>query len=492
MYLDRVDWNHVQDYLIQIFMALLFLLAGWFVAVAASSLIAGLLSKSPLNRWLDDMLGSASKILVPIEQKLKTILYYFIMTFVLVGFFQKLGLSMISEPLNVLLTKVLGFMPQLAAGAGLLLLAWLVASILRTILKKAFDSTKLDEKLSESLGETEQPPIGKTLSETVYWMTFLMFLPAVLDAFELEGMLMPVNEMVHEITGFLPNLLSATILFAVGWFVARIVQRLVTNLLASFGVDTLGDKVGLDKALGENRLSEVAGYLVYVFILIPVIIQSLDALEINAISTPATNMLNIIMESFPFIFGGVVILAIGYMLGKAIGTLVTNLLTTVGFNRVLGMVGITGTPEEGDTSPAAIVGKLAMIAVIYFALMEAFNMMGFEALTAILAQFLVVAGQILMGVLILGVGMFLANFAQNIIVQSATANATMLATAARIAILVLSAAMALRQMGLANEIINMAFGILLGAIGVAIAIAFGFGGRDLAAKKLEEWNKQLK
>ena len=63
---------------------------------------------------------------------------------------------------------------------------------------------------------------------------------------------------------------------------------------------------------------------------------------------------------------------------------------------------------------------------------------------------------------------------------------------AKIAILIFVGAMGLRQMGIANEIINMAFGFTLGAIAVALAIAFGIGGRDMAAKKLEEFDKCLK
>ena len=52
--------------------------------------------------------------------------------------------------------------------------------------------------------------------------------------------------------------------------------------------------------------------------------------------------------------------------------------------------------------------------------------------------------------------------------------------------------MALRQMGLANEIINMAFGLILGAFAVAAAIAFGIGGKEIAAKKLNQWNESIK
>ncbi|MGA6993155.1 MAG: hypothetical protein WBX50_04575 [Candidatus Deferrimicrobiaceae bacterium] len=60
------------------------------------------------------------------------------------------------------------------------------------------------------------------------------------------------------------------------------------------------------------------------------------------------------------------------------------------------------------------------------------------------------------------------------------------------AIPVLAGAMALRQMGLANEIIYIAFGMLLGAVAIAVAIAFGIGGRDIAAAELEKWVRSLK
>ena len=76
--------------------------------------------------------------------------------------------------------------------------------------------------------------------------------------------------------------------------------------------------------------------------------------------------------------------------------------------------------------------------------------------------------------------------------SSQAAQANLLATASRVSIVVLASAMALRQMGLANEIINLAFGILLGSVAVAIAIAFGLGGRDAAARFLDDWAKSVR
>jgi hypothetical protein len=126
-----------------------------------------------------------------------------------------------------------------------------------------------------------------------------------------------------------------------------------------------------------------------------------------------------------------------------------------------------------------------------FAVSEAGTRLGFSAVSDLVAQFLVFAGHVLMGLLILGVGLYLANLAAGAVRATAGAHAGLLATLARIAVVVLTGAMALRQMGLANEIINLAFGLVLGAVAVAAAIAFGIGGRDLAGRQLESWMARI-
>jgi hypothetical protein len=57
---------------------------------------------------------------------------------------------------------------------------------------------------------------------------------------------------------------------------------------------------------------------------------------------------------------------------------------------------------------------------------------------------------------------------------------------------VFSSALALRQTGIAQDIVNLAFGIVLGAIAVAAALAFGLGGRDMASKEIERWLKSIR
>jgi hypothetical protein len=119
-------------------------------------------------------------------------------------------------------------------------------------------------------------------------------------------------------------------------------------------------------------------------------------------------------------------------------------------------------------------------------------LLGFESVADLVTRFTGLAGQVILGFVIFGVGLYLANLAAGAVQASGAAQARLLAPASRVAILALTGAMALREMGLANEIINLAFGLLLGAVAVAMALAFGLGGREIAARELQDWVESVK
>jgi hypothetical protein len=138
------------------------------------------------------------------------------------------------------------------------------------------------------------------------------------------------------------------------------------------------------------------------------------------------------------------------------------------------------------------VGYIVTVAILLFAAMEAANLLGFEGLAVLISGFIAAAGNVLVGLLVLAIGLYLANLADRLIRNTGSSQANVLAPAARIAIIVFSAALALRQMGLGEDIVNLAFGLLLGAVAVAAAIAFGLGGREVAADALDRWRNRIR
>jgi hypothetical protein len=145
------------------------------------------------------------------------------------------------------------------------------------------------------------------------------------------------------------------------------------------------------------------------------------------------------------------------------------------------------TRFQGSRTPSEFVGIILWVGIELFGIIAAVDVLEIPALNTIVSGLLVIFGRILAGLVVLGIGLYLANLVHNLIAGSGSANGQLLGQVARVAIIVFVVAMALQQMGIAPDIVNLAFGLLLGALAIAIALAFGLGGRDVAAEKIREF-----
>jgi hypothetical protein len=253
------------------------------------------------------------------------------------------------------------------------------------------------------------------------------------------------------------------------------------------GADRLSERVGLSRALGDSKLSAVLGLLIYILILLPVVIGSLNALQMEAVTGPASQMLNIILGTLPGILAAVLVVGVAYVVASVVSGLAANMLSAVGFDRLPARLGLAAEPAEGHRTPSQIAGMVVMVAIVLFAVMQALPLLGFDLLAGMMRDFLTFASHVLLGLVVFGFGLFLAKLVADMIRDSGIANARLLATIASFAILVLAGAMGLRQMDLAQEIITLAFGLTLGAVAVAAAIAFGIGGRSAAKTLVDDF-----
>ena len=117
--------------------------------------------------------------------------------------------------------------------------------------------------------------------------------------------------------------------------------------------------------------------------------------------------------------------------------------------------------------------------------------MGGDSIAALLFQITELGGKVIFGTVIIVVGLFLARILAGL-VGSSTGEAGYAQTIVKYAIIALFTAIGLTFMGLADQIVMMAFGLILGSAAVATAIAFGLGGRDFAARMLEEWQRAMR
>lgn len=457
------------------------LVVGWLVAVVLRAGTRRLLGVVDLN----ERIASSTDNEVDAESWGATGVFWIVMFLVLIAFFNVLDLEIVSEPLHALVTKVFEFAPSLFAGAILALVAWVLASLLRSLASKALSKTSIDEKISAA---ADMKPVSDSIGDVLYWLIMLMFLPAILGTLKMEGLLVPVQGMVDKILAMLPNIFAAAVIGLVGWFVARILRDLVQNLLQVVGFDRLGEKAGLT---GNVSLSQLSGLLVFIFVFVPALVAALNTLQIEAISAPATEMLGAFMAAIPDIFAAVIILSISFVLARFVSGLISRMLDGLGANSLPEKLGLATGPEDGFYV-SSFVGKVVSVFIMLFATVEAANQLGFAQVSTIVSTLIGFAGQVLLGGVILSAGFWIAGLAHAAVLKVSGESATALAGILRAAILGLVLAMGLRAMGIADDIVNLAFGLVLGAVAVAFALSFGLGGREAAGKQMEYWLSRLR
>jgi hypothetical protein len=470
--------------------ALVILIVGYIVARILGSLTRRLLTRLKLDNrlveWLSDPEHPRQ---FNVENVIASVVFWVVMLFVLVAFFERLNLTGLASPIQSFLTNfTTEYLPRLVAAGVLLFVAWLVAAALRFLVLKGGGLLKIDERLTKyaALKDEETVSFTETLSVAVYWFTLLLFLPSVLNALGITQIASSFQVIFAQIFEYIPNVLAALVIVLVGWFIARVVRQVVEGLLKAIGADQAGQRVGLSE---ERSLSGIVGLILYISIFVVAIIAALDALAIPSITGPATEMLSTFINVIPNLIGAAVILVVAYYLGRLVANLVRDLLAGIGVDTLPEKLGLTWS---GTTPLSQWIGYLILVAIMLFAVVSATEMLGSTALTEIINVFIGFFWKVVLGVVILAIGLYFANLAYKAVIKTGISNANMIGRLAQVAIIIFAGAIALREIGVANEIINLAFGVTLAAIGLAAALSFGLGTQKIAERELDSFITKMR
>ena len=345
--------------------------------------------------------------------------------------------------------------------------------------------------------------IGERVGEVGYWVVWLLGLIGALNVLGLVAIVQPLNNMLDGFVTYVPSVVGGVLIFVIGFALATIARRLVEAAAQAAEIDRRLADAGLKLAPSGPGIARLLGILVFTLIIIPVSIQALDTLRIKAISDPATQMLNEILSTLPRVLGASLIIFIAYLIGRWIALLTEEGLRSIGFDEIVRSIGraepIRIGVEKMDPTPgidtikldgfppSRMLGLAVLIGIVLFASVEAAHLLEFGAMAAMLEQVLALATQIAFGAVIIALGVMLANILAAAVTKDNKASDEIMAAFVRWGVIALSVAVGLRFMGLANDIIVLAFGLIFGAVAVAVALAFGIGGRDAAKKLLDRW-----
>ena len=468
------DAMYYWDQFHPILAAIVILLVGWIIALIVAAGVKKLLQKLNTNHRLSSATGHTPNI----ENLISKLVFWFVIILAVVGALNVLNISGVSDPFSNMVGRILAFIPNLLAAVAVGFIGWILAGLVKAGLTNVLARTEMDEKLSNEVGVGS---LSSNIGEIFYWLVLLLFLPIVLSILGLTGLLIPVQNMVNEAVAYLPNLLIAGVIIFVGYILAKIVRGIVEGLSNSLGLQTQAEKIGLFK---NSNVSKFLGSFVFAIIIITALIVAFEALGIEAISQPATAMLNQIMYAIPQIIAAGLILIVAYVVSRFVGRLVAELVSGAGVDEIPMKLDVQRF--LGQTRVSDIIGCLIVFFTMLFAVSEAADRLGLEQISVLIAMFIQFGASILLGAVILVVGFWLANVVANVIQRGEYNSSRWLGNLVRILIMGLVIAMGLRAMGIADSIVNLAFGLTLGSVAVAFALAFGLGGRQPAERLLSD------
>lgn len=413
--------------------------------------------------------------------------------------------------------------PRILAALIILGIGWLIARGVKWGVAKIINSTPLARHANApEAGERHPSTIGAQVGDAAYWVVLLIALFLATQPLGLTGASGPLGDMLRGFGQAVPRIIGAGLIFFLGYVLAKVARKAVEAVVTASHVERFSARVGGSAPTDPTMLPRTIGAIVFALIIVPVSIAALDTLNIAAISQPATAMLRIILDAIPHVIAAGLILAVAYVVGRFASQLLTQFLMTTGFDRTIGSLGLFGTTQSRNAStitssidgqmaggmstpplsstlsynpatgashmpfvPSKAVGTGAFIAMLIFGLMEAFRQLNFVYGSKIMAQVLTLFGQVVFGAIIIFAAVVIARLVAQAIARNGDATTRLMASVVRVAIIILGTAIGLRFMGLADDIINLAFGLLLGAIAVAFALAFGLGGRDAAGQAVK-------
>lgn len=389
------------------------------------------------------------------------------------------------------------FYPLLSALPGvirmfvLVIIAFVLAGLLRKLTLAGLNKIQFSQKLQEwgvIKPEDNGQALIKTLGQLVYFLVILFFLPSILSGLNISSTVDPISSMFEKFFAFIPNMIAAGLIIFVGTFFCKFIKGLLTGVLERLDIDAWYTKVtGQEKLpFDSKQIISVLSTVVYVLIFIPILTLALETLGITSISQPIVTILNQVIGILPNVLVALILIAVGSFVAKLIGNLLENLLETAGINNYSKYL---FAKEEANFELSAIITQVVRAIIIVFFFIQAIQVLNLEVFNSVGSALLAYLPSLISAVAIVILAIIASNLVASFL-QKVT-DSPLVITIVRYLIIVFAVFMALDQLKFAQHIVQSTFTIILGALAVAFALAFGLGGRDFAARQLEKLEKKI-
>ncbi len=213
---------------------------------------------------------------------------------------------------------------------------------------------------------------------------------------------------------------------------------------------------------------------------------------------PAKTILSQISQFLVNVLLVVIILIIGWIIAKIIKTLVTKLLRAIKLDQLSDRIDLDNILAKGGISYSLseLIGVICYWLALLITFVVAINAIGLTVAADLLNRIVLYVPNIIAAVFILILGMFVATLLSSIVKTAANnagvSQAKLLGKVVEVVVIIFAVAITLEQLGIAAKVIELTISIILASLGLSVALAFGLGCRDLAAKFISDLIENLK
>ena len=489
------NFNTFMSWLPELLLAIVILVVGYILAKVLENVTRKALKKARLDERVGIQKdGEKGEKWTP-ERIIGKVVFFGVLLLAFLIIFEFMNVPAITEPFSQIYEGFSGLIIGVIKAGLILLVAWVIATLLKKGIQMAghrLNLSKLMEKTGQESTSVNQTKWVDTVANIVFYLVLLLALPAVLDALGLRGVSGPFEDLLNSFLGFIPKIVAAALIFAIGYVVAKIVRDILTKFLEAAGLDRLAERFHLSDYVKGSSLAKAIGTIVFIFIMIPVTISALEALDIRGISEPAIAMLNDVLVMIPDILVAIVLVLVGVFVARWLKGVVVSLLENLGVNSLAQKMGFG--ERASSMSIAQVVGVIVPVIVILLFVSEALQVANLEFMASLATAIFAYLPMVIAALIILAVGFWLANMAERLVgsvLVDGAGQPSALRYVAKYAILGLVFFMAISQLGIAPMIVNTAFLLILGAVALAFGLAFGLGGRETAARYLKKAEQRI-
>ena len=249
--------------------------------------------------------------------------------------------------------------------AGILaIVAWFIAVIARSFITKWAKSIELDKKLKS---ENTEVSLSETSGTVAYWAVILFFISPILEKLGQKELVAPIKSIIDNILGFIPNLLAAAIIFAVSYFVAKIIREIITNILSGVGFDKILNNIGLKNIESKTNPSKIVGTIVFSYIVLLAWVEAANSIGLTQIGEIVNNIIAFSTNVLIWI----VILGIGIYIANLVADIIkstssSKILPIIAKTAIIVLVGFMGLKQMNigwaiiDQAFSLILGAMAV------------------------------------------------------------------------------------------------------------------------------------